>query len=124
MVGEVRDQETAEICLRAALTGHFVLSTIHTNDALSAVTRLQDMGIEPFLLASTLRVLEAQRLVRRLCPQCKEPYDCDPELARRTASTRARSSTAPRAASVPAGRATRAASASSRSSGSRRNWPG
>ena len=52
MVGEVRDQETAEICLRAALTGHFVLSTIHTNDALSAVTRLQDMGIEPFLLAS------------------------------------------------------------------------
>jgi type IV pilus assembly protein PilB len=83
MVGEVRDQETAEICLRAALTGHFVLSTIHTNDALSAVTRLQDMGVEPFLLASTLRVLEAQRLVRRLCPDCKQPYDCDAELARR-----------------------------------------
>ena len=60
MVGEVRDGETAEICLRAALTGHFVLSTIHTNDALSAVTRLQDMGIEPFLLGCTLRVLEAQ----------------------------------------------------------------
>ncbi len=68
MVGEVRDQETAEICLRAALTGHFVLSTIHTNDALSAVTRLQDMGIEPFVLASTLRVLEAQRLVREALP--------------------------------------------------------
>ena len=83
MVGEVRDQETAEICLRAALTGHFVLSTIHTNDALSAVTRLMDMGIEPFLLSSTLRVLEAQRLVRRLCPHCKEPHECDPELARR-----------------------------------------
>ena len=81
MVGEVRDQETAEICLRAALTGHFVLSTIHTNDALSAVTRLQDMGIEPFLLASTVRVLEAQRLVRRLCPHCKEPYECPPEVA-------------------------------------------
>ncbi len=83
MVGEVRDQETAEICLRAALTGHFVLSTIHTNDALSAVTRLMDMGIEPFLLSCTLRVLEAQRLVRRLCPHCKEPHECDPELAER-----------------------------------------
>jgi type IV pilus assembly protein PilB len=81
MVGEVRDQETAEICLRAALTGHFVLSTIHTNDALSAVTRLMDMGIEPFLLACSLRVLEAQRLVRRLCPHCKEPYQVDEELA-------------------------------------------
>jgi len=80
MVGEVRDQETAEICLRAALTGHFVLSTIHTNDALSAVTRLQDMGIEPFLLACALRVLEAQRLVRRLCPSCKEPYEVSAEL--------------------------------------------
>jgi type IV pilus assembly protein PilB len=81
MVGEVRDQETAEICLRAALTGHFVLSTIHTNDALSAVTRLQDMGIEPFLLSCTLRLLEAQRLVRRLCPHCKEPYEVSAELA-------------------------------------------
>ena len=83
MVGEVRDQETAQICLRAALTGHFVLSTIHTNDSLSAVSRLMDMGIEPFLLASTLRVLEAQRLVRRLCKVCKEPYACDPETAAR-----------------------------------------
>jgi type IV pilus assembly protein PilB len=82
MVGEVRDPETAQICLRAALTGHFVLSTIHTNDSLSAVNRLQDMGIEPFLLASTLRVLEAQRLIRRLCKECKEPYDCDAETAR------------------------------------------
>ena len=81
MVGEVRDQETAEICLRAALTGHFVLSTIHTNDALSAVTRLMDMGVEPFLLSCTLRVLEAQRLVRRLCPHCKEPHECDAALA-------------------------------------------
>jgi type IV pilus assembly protein PilB len=83
MVGEVRDQETAQICLKAALTGHFVLSTIHTNDALSAVSRLQDMGVEPFLLASTLRVLEAQRLIRRLCKECKEPYECDPETAKR-----------------------------------------
>ncbi len=83
MVGEVRDQETAQICLRAALTGHFVLSTIHTNDSLSAVNRLVDMGIEPFLLASTLRVLEAQRLIRRLCKECKEPYPCDQEVAAR-----------------------------------------
>jgi type IV pilus assembly protein PilB len=83
MVGEVRDQETAQICLRAALTGHFVLSTIHTNDSLSAVTRLQDMGIEPFLLACTLRALEAQRLVRKLCAHCKEPYDVDGETAKR-----------------------------------------
>ena len=83
MVGEVRDQETAQICLRAALTGHFVLSTIHTNDALSAVNRLIDMGIEPFLLASTLRVLQAQRLVRRLCKACKVAYACDPENAER-----------------------------------------
>jgi type IV pilus assembly protein PilB len=83
MVGEVRDQETAQICLRAALTGHFVLSTIHTNDSLSAINRLEDMGIEPFLLASTLRVLEAQRLIRRLCKECKEAYECDAETAAR-----------------------------------------
>ena len=82
MVGEVRDPETAGICLRAALTGHFVLSTIHTNDSLSAVSRLEDMGIEPFLLASTLRVLEAQRLIRRLCPLCKEAYEIDAETAK------------------------------------------
>jgi len=81
MVGEVRDQETSQICLRAALTGHFVLSTIHTNDALSAVSRLQDMDIEPFLLAATLRVLEAQRLIRRLCKECKQPYECTAETA-------------------------------------------
>jgi type IV pilus assembly protein PilB len=85
MVGEVRDQETAQICLRAALTGHFVLSTIHTNDSLSAVNRLMDMGIEPFLLASTLRVLEAQRLIRRLCKKCREPFECDAETAKRHA---------------------------------------
>ncbi|HWA98130.1 MAG TPA: GspE/PulE family protein [Pirellulales bacterium] len=82
MVGEVRDQETAQICLRAALTGHFVLSTIHTNDSLASVSRLQDMGIESFLLAATLRVLEAQRLIRRLCKVCKEPYACDAETAK------------------------------------------
>jgi type IV pilus assembly protein PilB len=83
MVGEVRDQETAQICLRAALTGHFVLSTLHTNDALSAVARLQDMGVESFLLASTLRALEAQRLIRRLCKECKEAHECGADTARR-----------------------------------------
>jgi type IV pilus assembly protein PilB len=82
MVGEVRDQETAGICLRAALTGHFVLSTIHTNDSLAAVSRLQDMGIESFLLAATLRVLEAQRLIRRICKECKETYSCDAPTAK------------------------------------------
>lgn len=81
MVGEIRDQETAQICLRAALTGHFVLSTIHTNDALSAANRLQDMGIEPFLVAATLQALEAQRLIRQLCKECKEAYDCDVRVA-------------------------------------------
>ncbi len=81
MVGEVRDQETAQICLRAALTGHLVLSTLHTNDALAAVNRLVDMGTERFLLASALRVLEAQRLVRKLCMECKEPYALDAETA-------------------------------------------
>ncbi|MGB7344010.1 MAG: ATPase, T2SS/T4P/T4SS family [Pirellulaceae bacterium] len=83
MVGEVRDGETAGICMRAALTGHFVFSTLHTNDALSSVTRLQDMGIEPFLLASTLRLLVAQRLLRRLCVECKEPTQLDAESAER-----------------------------------------
>lgn len=83
MVGEVRDQETAQICLRAALTGHFVLSTLHTNDSLAAITRLQDMGIEPFLLSVSLRVLQAQRLLRRLCKECRQMYDCDSETARR-----------------------------------------
>jgi type IV pilus assembly protein PilB len=79
MVGEVRDQETCEICLRAALTGHLVLSTLHTNSALAAVDRIVDMGIEPFMVASTMRMVEAQRLVRRLCTSCKEPDNPDPE---------------------------------------------
>ena len=74
LVGEVRDLETAEICTRAALTGHLVLSTIHTNDAVSVIVRLMDIGIEPFLLAPSLRLVAAQRLVRRLCPECKQAY--------------------------------------------------
>jgi type IV pilus assembly protein PilB len=83
MVGEVRDSETAQICLRAALTGHFVLSTLHTNDALAAVPRLEDMDVEPFLLASTLRVVVAQRLLRRLCQNCMELHELDDETAER-----------------------------------------
>jgi type IV pilus assembly protein PilB len=74
LVGEVRDLETAEICVRSALTGHLVLSTLHTNDAPSAVTRLIDIGVEPYLLAPTLLVVVGQRLVRRLCPECREAY--------------------------------------------------
>jgi type IV pilus assembly protein PilB len=74
LVGEVRDLETAEICVRSALTGHLVLSTLHTNDAPSAVTRLIDIGVEPYLLAPTLLIVVGQRLVRKLCPECKEAY--------------------------------------------------
>ncbi|MBR4355636.1 MAG: Flp pilus assembly complex ATPase component TadA [Elusimicrobiaceae bacterium] len=74
LVGEVRDNETAESCLKAALTGHLVLSTLHTNEALGAVPRLIDMGMEPFLLASSLALVAAQRLVRILCPYCKVPH--------------------------------------------------
>jgi type IV pilus assembly protein PilB len=75
MVGEIRDPETARIAVQAALTGHVVLSTVHTNDAAGAITRLLDMGIEPFLVASVLMVTFAQRLLRRLCPQCKTGYE-------------------------------------------------
>ncbi len=82
MVGEIRDRETAEIAIQAALTGHLVLSTLHTNDAPSAITRLVDMGIEPYLLSSTLVAVLAQRLVRKICPECKESYTpSDEELA-------------------------------------------
>ncbi len=80
LVGEVRDQETAESCLRAAMTGHLVLSTLHTNDAMGAIPRLLDMKIEPFLLAHSLLLVAAQRLVRILCPHCKAPYKPDPKL--------------------------------------------
>jgi type IV pilus assembly protein PilB len=80
MVGEIRDSETATIAVQAALTGHLVLSTVHTNDAAGAVTRLIDMGLEPFLVSSVLLVSFAQRLVRTVCSQCKEPYR-PPELA-------------------------------------------
>ena len=73
MIGEIRDRETAEIAIQSALTGHLVLSTVHTNDALGAFTRLIDMGIEPFLVATSLKGVQAQRLVRRLCSHCARP---------------------------------------------------
>jgi len=73
MVGEIRDYETAEIAIKAALTGHLVLSTLHTNDAPSTISRLLNMGVEPFLVAASTNVIVAQRLARRVCPQCKEP---------------------------------------------------
>ncbi|WP_374467840.1 type II secretion system ATPase GspE [Phenylobacterium sp.] len=82
MVGEIRDVETAQIAVQASLTGHLVLSTVHTNDAAGAITRLRDMGVEPFLLASTLRAIVAQRLVRRLCPHCRRPEPADASAAR------------------------------------------
>ena len=75
MVGEIRDLETAEIAIRSALTGHLVFSTLHTNDAVGGVARLTDMGVEPFLVANSVRAFMAQRLVRRLCDKCKEPGD-------------------------------------------------
>jgi len=74
MVGEIRDPETAQIAVQASLTGHLVLSTVHTNSAVSAVTRLRDMGVDSFLLAPTLKAIVAQRLVRRLCEDCKQPF--------------------------------------------------
>lgn len=82
MVGEIRDLETAEISIQASLTGHLVFSTLHTNDAPGAITRLLDMGVEPFLISSSLLAAMAQRLVRRLCPSCKIPHQLMPEECR------------------------------------------
>ena len=75
MVGEIRDSETADIAIKASLTGQFILSTLHTNDSIGAITRLIDMGTEPFLLASSLVMTSAQRLCRKICPNCRVPYD-------------------------------------------------
>ncbi|MDZ7588683.1 MAG: ATPase, T2SS/T4P/T4SS family [Parasphingorhabdus sp.] len=81
MVGEIRDRETADIAVQASLTGHLVLSTVHTNDAVGAITRLKDMKIDLSLLATTLRIVIAQRLVRRLCPECRRPVQSDNSIA-------------------------------------------
>ncbi len=94
LVGEIRDFETAEIAIKAALTGHLVLSTLHTNDAPSTINRLMNMGIEPFLVATSVNLIVAQRLVRRICSDCKEPIEMPTRradrrrlLARRDAKT-------------------------------------
>ncbi|WP_257458667.1 type II secretion system ATPase GspE [Archangium lipolyticum] len=89
MVGEIRDKETAEIAIQASLTGHLVFSTVHTNDAASAVTRLVDMGVEPFLVASSLTAILAQRLVRRVCPDCRVQYTPTDEELKEITLTRA-----------------------------------
>ena len=119
LVGEIRDFETAEIAVKAALTGHLVLSTLHTNDAPSTVNRLMNMGIEPFLVASSLNLVCAQRLVRRICKNCAEPHptpaagaDAGGLLGRRCQDSGPESGArAARSATTPA---TRAASASTR----------
>ena len=121
MVGEIRDVETAKISIEAALTGHFVLSTLHTNDAPSTLTRLNEMGVEPFLTGSAVSAVLAQRLARKLCAHCCEMYvptpgraPEGPRLARARRARRRRSaSTARSAAPAAAGPATRAGSASS-----------
>lgn len=77
MIGEIRDTETAEIAIRASITGHLVLSTIHTNDSASSISRLVDMGIEPYLLSSSVVGVVAQRLVKKICPRCKRAYRPD-----------------------------------------------
>jgi general secretion pathway protein E len=81
MIGEIRDQETAEIAIQSALTGHMVLSTVHTNDALSVFTRLINMGIEPFMVSAPMKLVQAQRLVRRLCSSCAEPVEVQGDIA-------------------------------------------
>ncbi len=86
MVGEIRDPETAQVAVQASLTGHLVLSTVHTNDSVAAIARLRDMGVETYLLASTLRMVLAQRLVRRLCPKCRRPAILGPHETQLLAS--------------------------------------
>jgi type IV pilus assembly protein PilB len=90
MVGEIRDLETAQIAIQASLTGHLVLSTLHTNDAPGAITRLADLGVEPFLLATTVEAVLAQRLVRRVCPECKTAFAPTPALLQQLGTTEAR----------------------------------
>ncbi len=116
MVGEIRDSETAEIAIRAALTGHQVFSTLHTNDSTGAVTRLMDMGVEAFLIASSLEGVLAQRLVRRICPACQAEAAVAPavrdKVARHGRPARSRAFfTRARAARNAAARATAAGSA-------------
>jgi len=83
MVGEIRDKETAEIAIQASLTGHLVLSTLHTNDSISTLSRLKQVGIEPYLIADAVELVIAQRLVRRICPKCKEEYNVEESILKR-----------------------------------------
>jgi type IV pilus assembly protein PilB len=83
MIGEMRDAETCQMAIQAALTGHLVFSTLHTNDSPSAFTRLLDMGVEPYLITSTIIGVLAQRLIRRICPKCREPYIPEAEVLER-----------------------------------------
>ena len=118
MVGEIRDAETARIAIESALTGHLVLSTLHTNDAPSAITRLTEMGIEPFLSASALDCIVAQRLVRTLCIHCRKRDHADPPgpRGRRVRQPRGgRGLSSPWAAAAAAAAATRAGAACTRS---------
>ena len=80
MLGEIRDKETANIAVQASLTGHLVLSTLHTNDAPASVTRLINIGVEPYLISSAVNAILAQRLVRKICQHCKEEYKPSPEM--------------------------------------------
>jgi type IV pilus assembly protein PilB len=89
LVGEIRDKETAEIAIQASLTGHLVFSTLHTNDAPSALTRLIDMGVKPFLVSTAVMAVMAQRLVRRLCLTCRQPMAPEPSLLRSVGLTAA-----------------------------------
>ena len=116
MVGEIRDLETAQIAIQAALTGHLVLSTLHTNNAAGTITRLLDMGVEDYLLTSTLNAIVAQRLVRLLCQHCRQPYAPLPEMLAQLGFDRARRSRSGgrRAASSAAAPAITAGSASTR----------
>lgn len=82
LIGEIRDNDTLDIAIKAALTGHLVLSTLHTNDAASSITRMVNMGLEPFLIASTVVMISAQRLVRRICPKCRVPYDAPADVVK------------------------------------------
>ena len=93
MVGETRDLETAQIAIQASLTGHLVFTTLHTNDAPGAVTRLIDMGVEPFLISSTLEAVLGQRLLRRICPNCRTTYQPTKHSLRNSNLARTKSAT-------------------------------
>jgi general secretion pathway protein E len=101
MVGEIRDLETAQVAVQVALTGHMILSTLHTNDAASGVTRLLDMGVEDYLIVSTVNAIMAQRLVRTLCTACRAPYQVPDELAARLGLPADRPATLYRAVGCP-----------------------